>query len=305
MIVAAIDIGTNSVLLLVASVSESGEITTLAHETRLPRLGRGVDAERHLQPESISRVVAVVSEYAKMIRQFKVDKTVVGGTSAVRDAANADDLTHQIQEATGYQLEVLSGSDEAILTYRGAISGIGAFSNVAVIDIGGGSTEITVGIPSGISDHVSLNVGSVRLTERFLEHDPPLADEIASARAFTREQLKKAQGFIRPDLRWVGVAGTATTIAVLVRGKTEFALADVTNVLLLREDVDRVFRKLVGMPAQEIRALSNVLEGRADVITAGTLILQEAMESFHCSDMTVSERGLRYGLALREWGRRR
>jgi exopolyphosphatase / guanosine-5'-triphosphate,3'-diphosphate pyrophosphatase len=301
--IASIDIGTNSVLLLVASLDSSGRMATIEYESRVPRLGRGVDAQRRLQSDSIARVIEVMLEYATMIRRHEVAAVVVGGTSAVRDAANTDDLARAIKTATGFELQVLSGSDEAIWTYRGAISGIDGFTSIAVIDIGGGSTEISVGTPSAITDHISLNVGSVRLTERFFKHDPPGPDEIARARSFIREHLHNAERFVHPDLRWIGVAGTATSIAALMQGKKEITIADLTNRLVRRIDVDRVFMKIVAMPARAIRSLSDVMEGRADVITAGTLILQEAMETFGCDRLTVSERGLRYGLVLREWER--
>ncbi|MEK9137819.1 MAG: Ppx/GppA family phosphatase, partial [Bacteroidota bacterium] len=165
--VGVIDIGTNTVLLLVARLDTSGNITPLVYEQRVPRLGKGVDAEKNLQADSMQRVIGVLKEYRAMMAQHRLATAVVAGTSAVRDAHNKDEFAELVKREVGFDLEVLSGDEEAHWTYRGAISGVPDFQRATVVDIGGGSSEITVGDASSIHNKISLDIGSVRLTERF------------------------------------------------------------------------------------------------------------------------------------------
>jgi exopolyphosphatase/guanosine-5'-triphosphate,3'-diphosphate pyrophosphatase len=301
---AAIDIGTNTVLLLIASVDEGGRITPLAYEQRIPRLGKGVDASRNLRQEAIGRVLDVLQEYRKLIAGFAVDAVVICGTSAVRDAANRDDLAASIKAHTDWDLEVLGGEEEALWTYRGAISGVREADRATVVDIGGGSTEIIVGNRVTIKQKISLDVGSVRLTERIFRHDPPTHPELETAIEVVEEEIARAGRFEFAGSRLIGVAGTATSLAVLAQGIQEFDMHAVTNYRMSVDSVNELFRRLRGMPSGMILDLSPVMAGRADVIVAGTLILREIMEHFRFDELTVSERGVRYGLVLREWERR-
>lgn len=301
MTIATIDIGTNTVLLLVAQVDASGTITPLVYQQRVPRLGKSVDEVRNLQPESMLRVVDVLNEYKQIISKHAVAKVVVGATSAVRDANNKSEFVNLIHSRTGFDMEILSGQDEAYWTYRGAISGIPGIKKATVVDIGGGSTEITVGDETMTHHSVSLDVGSVRLTERFFKHDPPTHPELESAITLVEEEITKAAGFDFKESTMVGVAGTATSLAVLAQGLKEFSIDAVTNYKLHVDAVYSLFRMLRGMPSAEIRRLSSIMEGRHDVIAAGTLILREIMAHLKFKEMIVSERGVRYGLVIREW----
>ena len=305
MTIASIDIGTNTVLLLVAEIDDAGRITPLIYEQRVPRLGRGVDASRNLDPEAMNRVIDVLREYISIIQKHRIDRTVVCGTSAVRDANNKQQFAKLIHLATGFDLEILDGYDEALWTYRGAISGIPDLDKATIIDIGGGSTEITVGNKREIFDSISLDVGSVRLTERFFKHDPPSPLESENAIAFTKDEIAKAARFDFKGSTLVGVAGTATSLAVLAQGLKSFSIRAVTNYSVGKETVSHLFRTLQVMSSYEILRLSSVMEGRSDVITAGTLITREIMEHFGFESMIVSERGVRYGLVIREWEKER
>jgi exopolyphosphatase/guanosine-5'-triphosphate,3'-diphosphate pyrophosphatase len=299
--IATIDIGTNTVLLLVANIDASGKISPLAYEQRIPRLGKGVDVAKNLQPESMQRVIAVLQEYKSIISTFNVENTVVCGTSAVRDASNKQEFTRLIGSEVGFNLEVLTGDDEAYWSYRGAISGISGIKKATVVDIGGGSTEITVGNDKEIFDSISLDVGSVRLTERFFKHDPPTPPEVEAATTLVDDELAKAGSFDFKGSTLVGVAGTATSLAILAQGLKKFSIEAITNYRLDLDSVYLLFRTLRGMRSDEIRRLSLMMEGRSDVITAGSLILREIMVHFKFKEMIVSERGVRYGLVLREW----
>ena len=300
MTIAVIDIGTNTVLLLVAQFDSHGNITPLMYEQRVPRLGKGVDAEKTLQPAAMERVVEVLLEYRKLLHRFELAATVVCGTSAVRDATNRAEFASRIRESTEFTLEILDGDTEALWTYRGAIGGIHAVERGTVVDIGGGSTEITVGDRHSVERKISLNIGSVRLTERLFKHDPPTAGELETAIEVVEEELTKARSFDFAGTVLVGVAGTATTLAILSQGLHEFTIAAVTNYHLKKEAANSLFRTLCVMGSQQILGLSTVLEGRSDVIVAGALILREVMEHFKFEEMIVSERGVRYGLAIRE-----
>lgn len=303
MTVAVIDIGTNTILLLVAQVRSDGSVTPLHHEQRIPRLGQGVEGRRALHQDAVDRAIQVLSEYREILREYSPDRTVLCATSAVRDAANREEFLRLVRGATGYQVEVLSGEEEALWTYRGAVSGVPDLTAATVIDIGGGSTEITVGDGHAPAARVSLDVGSVRLTERFLRHDPPLPRELTEAQTAVREALAGTAHFAFASTTAVGVAGTATTLSLLAQGRKEFDLDAVRNSRMSFTTVERLFRMLSGTPSSRIRELSEVMEGRADIITAGALILREVMKHAGFEELIVSERGVRYGIALREWER--
>jgi exopolyphosphatase/guanosine-5'-triphosphate,3'-diphosphate pyrophosphatase len=301
-IAATIDIGTNTALLLVGRVSGTGEIETLVYEQRIPRLGEGVDAGRVLTPGAIARVTAVLEEYRTIIGRYSPDAVVVAATSAVRDARNRDEFRRHVKERTGFDLEILPGHEEALLTFSGALSGITDLHRATVVDIGGGSTEITVGTRSSIADPISLDIGSVRLTERFFGNDPPTAAELLAAESFVRQELRRRT----PETAGttlVAVAGTATALAILDQRLEEFDRKAVTNYRLSEQKVAAIFARLSELPSASIRKLSKVLIGREDVITAGALILRELMRHLKFGELVVSERGIRYGLVLREWER--
>lgn len=301
--IAVIDIGTNTVLLLVAQCRADGEITTLAYEQRVPRLGRGVDASRNLHPDSMERVIGVLEEYKRIVEGQGITRIVACGTSAVRDAHNRSGFVDLVRKRTGLAVEILSGDEEALWTYRGAITGIAGIRKATVVDIGGGSTEITVGNAGKVQQHISLNIGSVRLTERCFKHDPPVHTELETAIDIVENELARAGRFGVEGSSMVGVAGTATSLALLDQRRKEFHREAVTGYRLQRDNVDALFRTLRSMPANGILQLSSVMEGRADIITAGALILREIMAHFRFKEMVVSERGVRYGIALREWER--
>ena len=300
MTLAVIDIGTNTTLLLVAGVEADGDIRTLVYEQRVPRLGRGVDSTGRLDRAAMDRVIAVLREYRSLASPYAPAATAVCGTSAVRDAANRDEFARRVDQETGYDLEILSGDDEALWTYRGAISGLRQSGRYTVVDIGGGSTEIITGGVRGIENRISLNIGSVRLTERCLRHDPPTPGELEGAIEVTEDEIARASRFPFAGSSLVGVAGTTTSLAVLAQGLKTFDAAFVTNYVLTREAVEFLFRTLSAMPAGAIRNLSEVMEGRSDVIVAGALIAREIMTHFKFDTMIVSERGVRYGIAIRE-----
>ena len=301
MIVAAIDIGTNTVLLLVAHIDNAGAIKPLLYEQRVPRLGRGVDARKNLKQESMLRVIDVLSEYKHAMAAFEPNAAVVGATSAVRDAHNRVEFAQLVKQRVGFNLDVLSGDDEAYWTYRGAISGIPHIHRATVVDIGGGSTEIITGDAHEIFQRASLDIGSVRMTERFFKHDPPLESEIREATMWLKEELGAVDNFSFEESTLVGVAGTATSLAILDQELHEFTIEAIINYHLKLKRIQALVNKLKAMTASHILQLSTVMQGRSDVITAGAIILLEIMTQYGFDEIVISERGVRYGLALREW----
>lgn len=301
MIVAAIDIGTNTVLLLVAELNSQGRIVPLLSEQRIPRLGQGVDSRHRLHPDAMMRVVSVLLEYRRVIASYNPRKIAVFGTSAVRDAANSADFADIIRRTTGFDLEVLSGHDEALWTYRGALSGVPEISSATVVDIGGGSTEITWGENGAIAHSQSVNIGSVRLTERYLRHDPPITEEIDAVRMSVQKALKELPSCPPSGSTLIAVAGTATTLALLDQHRSEFSLDAVSGYRMARDAIHELAATLSGMPASSIAAMGGYMAGRSDIITAGALILGEVVSWGSFSEMVVSERGVRYGIALREF----
>lgn len=297
--IGAIDIGTNTILLLIADVS-GGRIEKIArHEQRLPRIGKDVDARKRIQPSAMERAAVVLGEYAEIARELMCDRVVACATSAVRDATNRQEFTAQMKAKSGIDIEILSGEEEARLTYVGAMSGFDGHGGATVIDIGGGSTEITRGDMSGrIVRKASLQVGSVRITERFLKHDPPTERELGDARKFVDDELSRAE--IDGGGILVGVAGTVTTLACLDQQLETFEVEKVAGYRMSRDTIVSWFSTLASKSSDEILRLSRTTQGRADILTAGVLILDRFMSLMDFEEIVTSERGLRYGLVLRE-----
>ena len=249
--VAVIDIGTNTVLLLVARVEGDGRLRPLVYEQRVPRLGRGVDARgvldtgcdgsRDRGPEGIQGTSS---------RRTRRMATAVCGTSAVRDAANRKEFAQRMRRESGFDLEVLSGDEEALLTYRGGVGGAPEAGRYTVVDIGGGSTEIITGDARTIDARISLHIGSVRLTERCLHHDPPTPAELENAIEMTENEIERASRFPFDGSTLVGVAGTATSLALLAQDIKEFDINAVTNYRLTRERVESLFPPSARHPRQ-------------------------------------------------------
>jgi len=303
MTLAVIDIGTNTTLLLVASIDSTGRMTPLVYEQRIPRLGRGVDASRQLHPESMERTIGVLREYRTILDTHTPQAIVVCGTSALRDARNSEAFASGVRRATGFSLEILSGEDEALWTFRGALSGLRDSSSATVVDIGGGSTEVIWGEQRTVLGQESVDIGAVRLTERFFKHDPPSSEEVRRARAWVQGELSVKLRDTPPLRPLVGVAGTATSLALLDQGVSTFSLGSVVDHRISRHRVEHLMEKLLALPHKQILSLAGALEGREDVMAGGTLILHELMRILGADELLVSERGVRYGLALREWER--
>lgn len=309
---ASIDIGTNTVLLLIADIDERGVIRPIHHEQRFPRLGQDVDKNRLIRTSDFDRIGWVLNEYKNLAIQLRSERITACATSAVRDAANRKEFISFLRSTTGINVDILDGEEEARCSYRGALSGIDPPpARPVVLDIGGGSTELSY-MPEGTSahpgstlKHLSFQLGSVRLTERCFNHNPPTNEEIDAARTLIRKEWESLSGPEGRNHTLVGVAGTVTTLACLDQGLLDFDVNRISGYRLCREHVEGWFGKLSRLATPEIETLSNSTAGRADILTAGALILVEFMCRFRFGEIIVSERGLRYGLVIREWEKQR
>ena len=301
--IATIDLGTNSVLLLVTEWSY-GQVTPLVERATVTKLGEGIDRTGQISEEAAERALTCLSAYKREIGSLGVQHVIISGTSAVRDASNADAFLKRVEQLFGIRPLVLSGQQEAELTFLGALQDIPLRGAVVVVDIGGGSTEVVLGQWDGetptIQQSVSVNIGSVRLTERHLTTDPPTLQE----RALVQQDTVKALAEIRS---WatgapvVAVAGTATTLAA-VAGNLEAAdRARVHNFSLSRHELGRVVSQLTLLPCAERAKVAGVLPARAGVIVAGGLILEAVMDLLATSHLVISDRGLRWGIARWKW----
>jgi exopolyphosphatase/guanosine-5'-triphosphate,3'-diphosphate pyrophosphatase len=299
---ACIDVGTNTALLLVADLDpESGRILPVEHRQTIVRLGESVDEERVIRSEALLRLIGSMSAYSELCRTLGVQKIIAFGTSALRDAKNRTEIIEEVLRTTGIELRCISGEEEAELTFFGAVAGMAEVPEpFTVIDIGGGSTEIIMGTATEVERSVSINIGSVRLTERFFTTLPPDPLELESAREEINRQLStNLVKFYTSRQDVFGVAGTLTTIAQVCMGDLEFNPEKVHGFRLEYEQVRQMLERLQRMPLLEIVALG-IPEGRADVITMGTLILHQFMHLSDVGTVTVSIHGLRFGMALKE-----
>ncbi len=284
--VAAIDLGTNTTRLLVGDVVD-GQVDALVRRSTITRLGEGVDARRRLLPFPIARVRNCLADYRRELESLGAERVLLVATSAVRDAENGEAFLGEIEWSYGFTTRLLSGEDEADLTRRG-VGDIGA--STIVVDIGGGSTELI-----SSKGRVSTNLGSVRLTERFLASDPPTAEELravadAIGAVLAEHELTAADG--------IGVAGTMTSLAALDLGLVEYDPDRVHGHRLTRAAAEAQLDRLAALPLAERREVPGLEPERAPVIVAGAAILLEVMRHLGLQEIEVSERDLLDGAAL-------
>jgi exopolyphosphatase/guanosine-5'-triphosphate,3'-diphosphate pyrophosphatase len=325
--IGALDVGTNTVLMLVAEITDGKKVRAVQEFSRITRLGRGVDRTGRLDPEASARTIDAIVEFVNGARALGANRIVTAATSALRDAADGDAFVTKVKKDTGVELDIVSGDAEAQLSYLAVKHGlpIDPKKNLLIVDIGGGSTEFifvpsayaasadrpcslaTAGEPglstanrSGEIQTTSLQIGSVRLTERFVRNDPPSAEEIRQLRASIDEAISKLSSWTRAADLLVGIAGTVTTICAVATEMRTYDPAQVHGYELSQTQVDAVVEKLTRIPTAERKKLPGMVEGRADVIVAGGLILERIVRSCNAQSLIVSDQGIRWGLVYRE-----
>ena len=294
--IAVVDLGTNSTRLLVADVRD-GRVRELERQSIVTRLGEGVDASGRLAGGAMDRVFGVLSKYRRLIDEHGASTVVALATSAVRDSANGDEFRSAVRERFGIHIRIISGDEEARLTFLGATAARVDGATALVIDIGGGSTELVIGRPGADPDfHVSTQSGSVRQSERHLDDDPPTADQLDRLRREVRGIIDDAvpRGLRERVEMGIAVAGTATQLARVDRGRG----GDVDGYRLARDAVERDLALLASKPLSERREVPGLDPDRAPTIVAGAAILLESLDAFGLPAAEVSEADILHGAAL-------
>ena len=299
---AAIDIGTNSTRLLVADVDGTdpavATVQTLDRRMRITRLGQGVDDTRTLRPDAIGRTLDVLREYRVALDELGVQRARATATSAARDATNRDDFFGPAAEVLGFAPELISGEEEARLSFLGATTDLTEPAPYLVVDIGGGSTEFVVGTTAP-DDLVSLDIGCVRITEQYLHSDPPAPEELSAAVSVVRDQLAdvdRAHPTLRSAATLVGLAGTITTVAAIELGLATYDRDKIHHFRLGKADAEAVFRLLATETAAQRRHNPGLDPGRVDVIVGGTIVLVAILRTFGFDELVVSEADILDGL---------
>jgi exopolyphosphatase / guanosine-5'-triphosphate,3'-diphosphate pyrophosphatase len=305
---AAIDCGTNSIRLLIADASD-GQLRDVHRETRIVRLGQGVDATGQFAPEAIARTRAALADYASLLSRHGVRRVRMVATSAARDVTNRADFFAMTAEVLGAVIpgavaEVITGAEEAELSFRGAVGELDkAAAPFVVVDLGGGSTEIVLGSDRVVASY-SADIGCVRLTERCLHSDPPTPEEVQAARQVVRERLDVALGVVPVEgaRTWVGLAGTMTTLSALAHDMTAYDAAAIHLSRVSDGDLLAVCDRLIGMTRSQRAALGPMHEGRADVIGGGAIVVEELARELRAragiDELTVSEHDILDGIVL-------
>jgi exopolyphosphatase/guanosine-5'-triphosphate,3'-diphosphate pyrophosphatase len=305
-VVAAVDIGTNSVKLTVAETRGGGGLSVLADATRVTRLGKGVDGSGRLAPEAVERTLGALAEFAGRARDLGAVRVAAVGTSALRDAANGADFVAEAARVLGGPLEIISGDREAHLVHAAARRDpdlrLPEAGPLAVMDIGGGSTEFVLGHGSTITFRDSLQLGAVRLTERALPGDPPAEGDVRRAIEIVDEILAEIPAPPTPaapagsGVTLVGSGGTIANLAAMEKGLPEFAPQTLHGMRLSRAQIDARVDALAARTVAERRGIPGLEPDRADVILAGAIIQARALHRLGADEVIVSVRGLRYGL---------
>lgn len=305
---AAIDCGTNSIRLLIADAG-GGRLRDVHRETRIVRLGQGVDATGEFAPDAIARTRSALSDYASLLKEHGVERVRMVATSAARDVANRDVFFAMTADVLGPVLpgaiaEVITGAEEAELSFHGAVGELDSVRGpFVVVDLGGGSTEIVVGGDEVVASY-SADIGCVRLTERCLHSDPPTPEEVTAARQVVRERLGVALRAVPVEgaRTWVGLAGTMTTLSALAHNMTAYDSAAIHLSRVAGHDLQGVCDRLIGMTRAERAALPPMHEGRADVIGGGAIVVEELARELRAragiDELTVSEHDILDGIVL-------
>jgi len=305
---AFIDIGTNTILCLIAELRDGGRFRVLDDLAEITRLGHGVDRTGLISHEGEQRSSAVLRGYLDACKTLGVGEMIAVGTSALRDAGNSVEVRRRWRVELGLDVRVISGADEAAYSFSAAQRGLPlSGEEVLVIDVGGGSTEFVRGNDSGVTDALSLNLGSVRLTERFLRSDPVSAEEFAHMTSAIDSELKilaKRLGHIAGASTWVGIAGTFTTLAAVEKKLIRYSHAMVHGSHLTHVEVQRQVRLYQSKTLAERKTIPGLEPKRSDVILAGACLIDRMMTLFGARRLIVSDQGVRFGLLYERLDRR-
>jgi exopolyphosphatase/guanosine-5'-triphosphate,3'-diphosphate pyrophosphatase len=301
MILGAIDIGTNTIRLLIAEVV-GDNLKDIQRQAIITRLGQGVDKTGRFSSEAMERTLEVIADYKKVLEEVGVESVRVVATSAARDAENGQEFVDELKKRFGFDVLVLSGMEEAMWAYLGATSDFPfpkPYSRPVVIDVGGGSTELAYGQGMSLQKIYSLDIGSVRLTEMFIKKDPPSQTEIEGIRGYVREKVTSPiEEIVKADseLVAIGVAGTITTLSAIKQRMEVYDSSKIHLSTLTMGEIKEILNQLINVSLEDRKKIPGLEPKRADVIIAGTLITLEILKELGLEKVTVSEHDLLDGL---------
>lgn len=301
MILAGIDIGTNTTRLLVAEVI-GDNLKDIHRRAIITRLGQGVDKTHRFSSEAMERTLEVLADYKKVLEEAGAESVRVVATSAARDAENGQEFVDEVKRRFGFDVLVLSGMEEAMWAFLGATSDFPfpkPYSRPVVIDVGGGSTELAYGQGMSLQKIHSLDIGSVRLTEMFIKSDPPSLEEIKSIKEYVQEKvMSPIEDIVKADseLVAIGVAGTITTLSAIKQRMEVYDSSKIHLSTLTVEEIKDILNQLMNVSLEHRKKISGLEPKRADVIIAGTIITLEILERLRLDKLTVSEHDLLDGL---------
>ncbi len=300
----AVDIGTNSVRYLICDVDSDGELSVIERGGEITRLGQDLHANGLLDHNAVERTARTAAEIVTRGKGLHVEKTLLAATSAARDAANSEYFVDRLRLSTGIELQILSGIQEAEAIYAGVTHEMPELQEKAlIIDIGGGSTECIYHLDTGEVAFNSIDIGAVRMTERFVENDPPRKDELSEMHSFVINQFEErisAKDF--SSLKCIGVGGTITTLPAIILGMTEYDRGKVHGYALKKREIRDVLEELSSITLTERKRITGLQVRRADIIVAGIVILESFLDFAGFDGLQVSDRGILFGLALKAAG---
>jgi exopolyphosphatase/guanosine-5'-triphosphate,3'-diphosphate pyrophosphatase len=295
-----IDIGTNTILCLIAELKSDGSFDIIDDLAEIARLGQGVDRAGEISPEGEERSLQVLRHYLERCRCLNIEEIIAVGTSALRDARNSAEVRARLKAQLGFEVRVISGNEEATYSFLAIQKGLAlAGQELLVVDVGGGSTEFIRGNAAGISQALSINIGTVRLTEQFLHSDPVRTEECENMiRVIEKELARLPDQWLRDGaaMSLVGIAGTFTTLSAVERKLLRYAHAEIHGSRLTLSEVRRQVALFQGKTIEERKAIPGMEPKRADVMLAGATLIERIMTAFHSERVIVSDQGVRYGL---------
>ncbi len=297
--VASIDVGSNTVLLLIADTDDKKSFATVLNEYRAPRLSRGLSENGFISNDSMNSFYKILAEYKKIIDDYKCDKVIVKATQAMRKAANSDAIIKHAAENFDFQIEIISGAEEALLSYLGAISKFDDFENYCVIDIGGASTEVIIGEKKSIRFRKSFPFGAVYLTEKYIRNDSYSKTDLRKINEYLFENFQELEDRNILNAAVIAVAGTPTTLSAINMGLKEYDENSIEGSCLSLNAIENLTEHLkTHSPGELLEIHAGIIKGREDILLAGTLILKNFMKILKKDIIYVSGRGLRYGILI-------
>lgn len=293
--IASIDIGTNTVLLLIAE-TQNGKIIPLRNEYRMPRLGKSLIPGGNILDDRIEELLDILKEYRQYIDESACEIILANATNAFRIASNSGQIIKRVKNETGIDINIIPGTEEARFSFLGAASAVNSEKAKMVIDVGGGSTEIILGSNTEITYSKSFPVGTVRLTEKFFRNDPPLPEEKEALLNCLAEMFEELKNKIIKPVEVIAVAGTPTSLSCMKQNLKEYIEEKVENSLLSTADFESLISEMEVLTSDEIlKRFGNVIKGRNDVILSGAYLLNFLLKMNGLSEMIISSKGIRYG----------